>query len=352
MDSNYIAAQGHFQNTFAVGFAEDNGRYSEMERAREIADYAGSTCHQKVITPEEYWAVLPKVQYHMDEPLADPSAVALWFVDELAASKLKVVMSGEGADELFGGYVIYHEPVSLRPFKVLPAGLKKKIKEKLEDNKKNFKGKNYLIRGCTPIEERFIGNAYLFHPKEKAKVLKSSIPAEDPKTLTAACYQKTRKLDDTARMQYIDLKFWLIGDILQKADKMSMAHSLETRVPYLDIEVYKTARKLSFDNKIRKTQTKYAFREAAHSILPEQVATRKKLGFPVPTRVWLKENKYYDKVRAAFESEASKKFFQTDYLIRLMDDHYNGLADNSRKIWAVYTFLVWYDVYFGEQQSA
>ena len=352
VDSNYIAAQGHFQNTFTVGFAEDNGRYSEMERAREIADYAGSTCHQKVITPEEYWAVLPKVQYHMDEPLADPSAVALWFVDELAASKLKVVMSGEGADELFGGYVIYHEPVSLRPFKVLPAGLKKKIKEKLEDNKKNFKGKNYLIRGCTPIEERFIGNAYLFHPKEKAKVLKSSIPAEDPKTLTAACYQKTRKLDDTARMQYIDLKFWLIGDILQKADKMSMAHSLETRVPYLDIEVYKTARKLSFDSKIRKTQTKYAFREAAHSILPEQVATRKKLGFPVPTRVWLKEKKYYDKVRAAFESEASKKFFQTDYLIRLMDDHYNGLADNSRKIWAVYTFLVWYDVYFGEQQSA
>ena len=125
-----------------------------------------------MITPEEYWAVLPKVQYHMDEPLADPSAVALWFVDELAASKLKVVMSGEGADELFGGYVIYHEPVSLRPFKVLPAGLKKKIKEKLEDNKKNFKGKNYLIRGCTPIEERFIGNAYLFHPKEKAKSLK------------------------------------------------------------------------------------------------------------------------------------------------------------------------------------
>lgn len=133
---------------------------------------------------------------------------------------------------------------------------------------------------------------------------------------------------------------------------MSMAHSLETRVPYLDIEVYKTAKKLSFDNKIRKTQTKYAFREAAHSILPEEVAARKKLGFPVPTRVWLKEKKYYDKVRAAFESEASKKFFQTDYLIKLMDDHYNGLSDNSRKIWAVYTFLVWYDVYFGERQSA
>ena len=282
----------------------------------------------------------------MDEPLADPSAVALWFVDELAASKLKVVMSGEGADELFGGYVIYHEPVSLRPFKVLPAGLKKKIKEKLEDNKKNFKGKNYLIRGCTPIEERFIGNAYLFHPKEKAKVLKSSIPAEDPKTLTAACYQKTRKLDDTARMQYIDLKFWLIGDILQKADKMSMAHSLETRVPYLDIEVYKTARKLSFDNKIRKTQTKYAFREAAHSILPEQVATRKKLGFPVPIRVWIKEEPWYSEIKELFTSEAAEEFFNTDILMGLLEEHKAGHKDNSRKIWTVFSFLIWHKVFF------
>ena len=150
-------------------------------------------------------------------------------------------------------------------------------------------------------------------------------------------------------MQYIDLKFWLIGDILLKADKMSMAHSLETRVPYLDIEVFKTARKVSFRNKIRKTQTKYAFRMAAHSKLPKQVSNRKKLGFPVPIRVWLRQKQYYDKVRTAFTSGSSEQFFRTEYLIKLLDDHYNGVEDNSRKIWTIYTFLVWYDIYFKEE---
>lgn len=349
VDSNYIAAQGHFQNTFTVGFAEDNGKYSEIERAREIADFAGSTCHEKLITAEEFWDAVPKVQYYMDEPLADASAVALWFVDQLAASKLKVVMSGEGADELFGGYVIYHEPVSLRPFRMLPDKTKRKLKAKLENSGRSFRGKNYLLRGCTSVEERFIGNAYIFHPEEKAKVLKNGIPVTYPEKLTAECYRKTRKLDETARMQYIDLKFWLIGDILLKADKMSMAHSLETRVPYLDIEVFKTVRKVSFRNKIRKTQTKYAFRMAAHSKLPKQVSNRKKLGFPVPIRVWLRQKQYYDKVRTAFTSGSSEQFFRTEYLIKLLDDHYNGVEDNSRKIWTIYTFLVWYDIYFKEE---
>ena len=153
-------------------------------------------------------------------------------------------------------------------------------------------------------------------------------------------------------MQYIDLKFWLIGDILLKADKMSMAHSLETRVPYLDVKVFQTARKVSFHNKIRKTQTKYAFRMAAHSKLPEQVSSRKKLGFPVPIRVWLRQKEYYDKVRAVLESDVSGQFFQRDYLVKLLDDHYHGAEDNSRKIWTIYTFLVWYDIYFGEEKTA
>lgn len=346
VDSNYIAAQGHFQNTFTVGFAEDNGRYSELEKAKAIADFAGSTCHQKTITAEEYWNIIPKMQYHMDEPLADPAAVALWFVDELAASHLKVVMSGEGADELFGGYVIYHEPVSLRPFRVLPDKTKQKLKTMLE-KRGAFKGKNYLMRGCTPLERRFIGNAYIFHPEEKAKLLKKEIAVTYPEKLTEACYAKTKKLDETARMQYIDLKFWMIGDILQKADKMSMAHSLETRVPYLDVKVFETARRLAFHNRIRGKQTKYAFRMAAKSCLPEEVSKRKKLGFPVPIRVWLRQEAYYEKVKALFVSEYAEMFFNQAYLMELLDAHYRGEADNSRKIWTVYTFLVWYEIYFG-----
>ncbi|MBQ4153378.1 MAG: asparagine synthase, partial [Oscillospiraceae bacterium] len=334
--------------TFTVGFSEDNGRYSEMHLAAELSAELNCANYQKTITAKEYWGALPRVAYHMDEPLADPSAVALFFVNQLASQHLKVVMSGEGSDELFGGYNIYHEPFSLRPFKLVPRGLKAKIGKKLEQSPKNFRGKNYIIRGCKTLEERFIGNAHLMDAEEKRSILKSHIPATEPSVLTKAAYENSKHLDDVSRMQDIDLRFWLPGDILLKADKMSMAHSLEIRVPFLDKKVFSAAQKLAIQNKVRKKTTKFAFREIAAECLPEASSQRKKLGFPVPIRVWLKQPEYYNLVKDAFQSNTAEEFFSTDALVKLLDAHYNGEKDNSRKIWAIFQFLVWHKVYFDE----
>lgn len=346
VDSSYILANARVDKTFTVGFQEGKGQYSEIEQASALSRELGCENYQKVITPKEYWSVLPRVMYHMDEPLADPAAVALYFVDQLAAEHLKVVMSGEGSDELFGGYNIYHEPSSLRPFKLFPSGLKRWMGGKLEASRSRFKGKNYMIRGCKPLETRFIGNAHMMDREEKRRILAEHIPVTDPTKLTADCYERTRELDDVSRMQYIDLNFWLPGDILLKADKMSMAHSLETRVPFLDKEVFRTARKLAPHNKVNGKTTKFAFREVAAEKLPESTFKKKKLGFPVPIRVWLKQPKYYERVKAAFTSEDAALFFRAGELTELLEAHYRGEKDNSRKIWEVYMFLVWYQVYF------
>lgn len=345
VDSNYVLMKSHVDKAFTVGFAEDSGKYSEIQYAEEMAKAKGVEHYKKVITAEEYWDVLPKVMYYMDEPLADPSAVALYFVDELARKHLKAVLSGEGSDELFGGYNIYHEPLSLRPFKILPKGAKRVLR-KFAVRHSNIRGMNYIRRGCTPLEQRFIGNAYMFTRREKARVLAEGMPVTSPEELTKSYYEKTKGLDDVARMQYIDLNFWLRGDILLKADRMSMANAVESRVPFLDKEVFYTARNLSMNNKVRGKVTKLAFRKAAREVLPEFTAQKKKLGFPVPVRVWLREKPYYERVKSAFTSEDAAKFFQTKYLMKLLDEHYQGKKDNSRKVWCIYIFLVWYQVYF------
>ena len=286
------------------------------------------------------------MQYYLDQPLADPACVALYFVSKLAAEHVKVVLSGEGADELFGGYRIYHEPTSLRGYQRLPKWLRRGIAgcvSILPD----IKGKSFLIRGSKSLEERFIGNANMFSKKEKAKLLKD-IPATDPTLYTAEYYDRCKGQDDVTRMQYLDINRWMVGDILLKADRMSMAHSLELRVPFLDKKVFEVAATIPVKHRIGGGTTKYAMREAAKRHIPESSASKPKLGFPVPIRVWLKQDAYYNKVKEAFLSEASKQFFNTDYLVRLLDEHKAGKKDNSRKIWTVYMFLVWYGVFFAD----
>ena len=345
VDSNYIAAQGHFQNTFTVGFAEDNGRYSEMERAREIADYAGSTCHQKVITPEEYWEKLPMIQYHMDEPLADPAAIALYFVCNLASQSLKVVLSGEGADEIFGGYNVYSEPGG-SAYDKLPRGLRRGIGH-IAEKMPAHRGRNFLVRKGKDLEERFIGNAFMLNEAERERILKHPTGKYPHTALTKPFYDKAKDLDDVTKMQYIDIHFWLIGDILLKADKMSMANSLEVRVPFLDRVVFDVARKVPTEYKVNKENTKFAMRQAAHRYLPDMVAEKKKLGFPVPIRIWLREENYYNMVKEAFHSPAAEEFFKVDEIMKYLDEHKAGKADNSRKIWTIYMFLVWHKQFFG-----
>lgn len=359
VDSSYVAAVADVDKTFTVGFGNDE-KYNEIGWAKNFSDAIGKENTSKVITPEEYWGSLEMIQYHMDEPLADPSAVALYFVCNIASQHLKVVLSGEGADEIFGGYNVYSDPNGTLYDKI-PMSIRHAIgsaAEKLPAHR----GINFFVRKGKTVEERFIGNAYMFTPEQRKELLKISTSAPEPTEITGSYFSRVKGCDDVTKMQYLDLHMWMAGDILLKADKMSMANSLELRVPFLDKKVMGLAEKIptryrvTHDKGTSETKyiTKYAMRLAAKKDTPKQTAktaAKKKLGFPVPIRVWLKEDKYYNIVRKAFESESSKQFFNTAPLIKLLDDHRAGKADNSRKIWTVYIFLVWYKVYFENNGS-
>lgn len=345
VDSSYVATQFKGQKSFTVGF--NYNQYNEIDYAKELAEEIGQDHYFKKITDDEFWNIVPKVQYYMDQPHADPSCVALYYVCNIASEHVKVVLSGEGADELFGGYRIYHEPYSLRYSKLLPRFMWKGIAGVLNAIPINFPGKSYANRASKTLEERFIGNANLFSDKEKMKILRNTEGMKKTYEITKPFYDDTKGMDDVTRMQYIDINLWMIGDILLKADRMSMANSLELRVPFLDKEVWNLARTIPSKFKVTKDgRTKVAMREAALKNMPEKVAQRKKLGFPVPTREWLKQEKYYNIVRKEFESDTAKKYFVTEELIKLLDEHYNLKKDNSRKIWTIYVFLIWYKQFF------
>lgn len=346
VDSSYVAAVANVDKTFTVGFGEDE-KYNEIGYAKEFSKYIHKENFSKVISPEEYWNSLSKIQYHMDEPLADPAAVALFFVCQIASKKVKAVLSGEGADEIFGGYNIYHNPADMASYFKIPRPIRKAVGA-VADKLPHKHGINYLIRGSKDLDERFIGNAYIFSEKERKDILSIKTNAPDAMAITKPFYDKVRDQDQVTQMQYIDLHLWMTGDILLKADKMSMAHSLELRVPFLDRKVMELAEQIPVKDRVTETETKYAMRLAALQACPPQTAKKKKLGFPVPIRVWLKEDKYYNIVKDKFTSPQSAQFFHTDKLVQLLDDHRAGKYDYSRKIWTVFSFLVWYDVYFSD----
>ena len=343
VDSSLVAARFGGKKSFTVGFDYDG--FNEIEYAKGLSEDVGLTHHAKLITTEEYWEGLAKIQYHMDEPLADPSAAALYFVSQEACKHVKGVLSGEGADEIFGGYNIYREPLSLRPITILPKPLRRALAA-IAAKLPAFKGRNFLIRAGKDVEERFIGNANVFTEKERGEILKNSRGVKN-KELTRPYYDQVRHCDDITKMQYLDLHMWMVGDILLKADKMTMAHSLEGRVPFLDKEVFAVARTLPTKYRVNKKATKYAFRLAAGRHLKPEWAQKRKLGFPVPVRLWLRQQRYYDIVKAAFGDSDAAKFFHQERLMTLLDEHKAGRRDNGRKIWTVYMFLVWYKEYFG-----
>lgn len=346
VDSSYVAASANVDKTFTVGFASDEGdRYNEISYAKELSEYIGVKNINKVISPEEYWGSLSKIQYHMDEPLADPAAVALYFVCNIASKELKVVLSGEGADEIFGGYNVYKEPIEFTAYNKIPMPIRRFI-GKIAELLPARRGLNFLVRRGKTLEERFIGNAYMFTEKERSKLLKNSSNAKSPAQLCKPYYDKAAECDSVTKMQYLDIHMWMAGDILLKADKMSMANSLELRVPFLDKKIMELAQRIPTEYRVNEHNTKYAMRQAALRKIPQKSADKKKLGFPVPIRVWLKQDKYYNVVKSAFLSDTAVKYFNTDRLIKLLDDHKNGKKDNSRKIWTVYMFLVWYKDFF------
>ena len=348
IDSSYIAEAAKVDKTFTVGFESPDGdRYNEIGFAKEFAETIGVENISKVITPEEYWNTFPLIQYHMDEPLADPAAIALYFVSRLASESVKVVMSGEGADELFGGYRIYQEPLTLTFYDKLPFAIRRII-SKICSYLPQKHGINYLVRRGKTIEERFIGNANIFSIKERNAILKSEVAksAVSPRLVCKRFYDEVKDKDTVTKMQYLDINMWLMGDILLKADKTSMANSLELRVPFLDKKVMEFASTIPLNCRVNTVTTKLALRKAAEKTLPKRTVTKDKLGFPVPIRVWLKEDEYYEKVKNIFESDVAQKYFNTEKLVALLDNHREGKADLSRKIWTVYTFLIWYNQFF------
>ncbi len=348
IDSSYIAEAANVDKTFTVGFESNDGdRYNEIGYAKDFAKTINVENISKVITPTEYWETFPKIQYHMDEPLADPAAIALYFVSNLASQYVKVVMSGEGADELFGGYRIYSEPITLTAYDKLPFCIRRAISKICEYLPKKH-GINYLVRRGKKIEERFIGNANIFSKKERDRVLKSEAAkrAVEPKILCDKFYAEVADKDDITKMQYLDINMWLMGDILLKADKTSMANSLELRVPFLDKNVMALAETIPLNCRVSTASTKLALRKAAEKTLPARTARKDKLGFPVPIREWLRQDGYYNIVKTAFISEASGRYFNVEELVKMLDEHKAGKADLSRKIWTVYTFLVWYEQFF------
>jgi len=354
VDSGYMAAlfskfsKNRENRAFTVGFGHE--KYNEIEYAKSLADKLGLTHITKIISTQEYWESLPRIQYLMDEPLADPAAVAFYFACKEAAQHVKIAFSGEGADEFFGGYNIYKEPLSLRFYAKLPLPLRKWLANIAKRLPKWLRGRSFIIRGAKSVEERFIGNAFIFTKEERDRLLKHPV-IQSPTDITRPYYDLVKHQDDITKMQFLDIYLWLEGDILLQADKMSMAHSLQLRTPLLDLEVAKVASYLPVKHRVGKKMTKIAFRKAAAKHLPPEIAERYKLGFPIPTRIWLKEEKYYNLVKSEFTGYVAEEYFHTNELVNLLDEHYTGKADNSRKIWTVYMFLLWHNEFFPKEIS-
>ena len=344
VDSSYITACLMPDKTFSVGF--DYDRFNETNYAKELSDKLGIENYRELISADECFDAFPDIQYHMDEPQSNPSSVPLYFLARLAKKQVTVVLSGEGADEIYAGYEWYDEPPMMQKYKRIPQPLRlaaASVAKRLP----YFKGHDFIIKSTGRPEDYFIGQAYVWGDKNALRVLRPEYRVgPSPSEVTAPIYARVKDKSELDKKQYLDLNLWLPGDILLKADKMSMANSLEVRVPFLDKIVMKQAEALPHEYKINGRNTKYIFRKAANKTLPDEWADRKKMGFPVPIRRWLREEKYYNIVKDCITSEYAAEFFDTRLLLSLLDEHYAEKADNGRKIWTVYTFLVWYKRFF------
>ena len=343
VDSGLLTALAMPQRSYTISYAEP--KYDESFPAQALARNLGIRNRVRRISPGEFWDAVPAVQYHMDEPLADAAAVALYFLNREAAKEVKVCLSGEGADELFGGYNIYRDPFTLRWYDRLPPWLRGGLGA-AASLLPPAPGVNFLVRRGLPLEERYFGPTALLTEREKRRLLAEYDGDGDPMFLTESVWDSTEGLDPVTRMQQVDLQLWLAGDILLKADKMSMAHSLELRVPFLDREVFALAAALPAAAKADARFTKIALRQAAARHLPAANAVRKKLGFPVPVRDWLRQEPYTSRVRAVFSRPAAAQFFNPRVLHSMLNHHLHG-GDCWRQIWCVYSFLIWYEQFFG-----
>ena len=344
VDSSFIATMARPDKTYSVGFKTDG--FDESMDAKALCDILKIKNRRREITADEFFEVLPAVQYQSDEPHANLSAVPLYFLSEMAAEDLKVVLSGEGADEFFGGYETYHGSKSGSVYKaIVPRKLRGWIGRKIGD--RDHRGLNFFKRNALDLEDSYIGQAFIMDNDQANDLLqenyRSNLTYQD---VTRPYFEKVKGKDELHKKMYLDMHLWLPNDILLKADKMTMAHSLELRVPYLDRKVWSYARTLPSNLLIDDHQTKTVFRKSSEKVLPEEWVKRKKKGFPVPIRQWLWEEKYASRFREMFEQPFAKEFFHTEILLQWLKDHQEKKANNQRKLYTVYAFLLWYKAYF------
>ena len=344
VDSSYVVSDAKPMKTYSVGFKVEG--FDETGLAEDLCKILKITHKKKEITPDEFFDALPYVQYHSDEPHANLSAVPLFYLSELAARDVKVVLSGEGADEFFGGYDWYIQSGVSKVYKKLPMGMRKLFAKTLGKIPQRHV-KKFFTSNAEKVEDTYIGQAFIMNDEEANRILaekyRSSLSFKD---VTKPYYDEVKDCDDLTKKLYLDMNLWLPYDILLKADKMTMAHSLELRVPYLDREVWKVARSLTSDQKTKGRHTKIAFRKAALSHIPPEWSNRKKAGFMVPFRVWIRDEEYASYVRDMFRRDFTKEFFDESALEKLLEDHVAGKANNAREIYTVLSFLIWYEQYF------
>ncbi|MDD6329857.1 MAG: asparagine synthase (glutamine-hydrolyzing) [Firmicutes bacterium] len=348
VDSSYVVkeiSKGTKKvKTFSVGYEEE--KYSELPYAQDFSNVIGVPNIANKVSADEFFDAVPEIQYYMDEPLPNPSEIPLYFLAKNARRYVKVVLSGEGADELFGGYPMYLAGGHFDHYSHKVPRPVRKVLGAVAKHCPNFKGKNFLVRGAMEPYQRFMRANYVFQSAERQKFLKRPIASKVPEEYSKRYFNEVSNLDEPTQLQYVDMHTWMIYDILLKADRMSMANSLELRVPFLDKKMLELSTRIPSRYRAANETTKIALRGAAIKQLPERTANKKKLGFPVPLNDWLREDKYYNKVKAAFQSDIAEKFFVTSELMKLLDDHKSGKALNMQKIWSFYTFILWYEQFF------
>ncbi len=348
VDSSYVVkeiSKGTKKvKTFSVGYEEE--KYSELPYAQDFSNVIGVPNIANKVSADEFFDAVPEIQYYMDEPLPNPSEIPLYFLAKNARRYVKVVLSGEGADELFGGYPMYLAGGHFDHYSHKVPRPVRKVLGTVAKHCPNFKGKNFLVRGAMEPYQRFMRANYVFQSAERQKFLKRPIASKVPEEYSKRYFDEVSNLDEPTQLQYVDMHTWMIYDILLKADRMSMANSLELRVPFRDKKMLELSTRIPSRYRAANETTKIALRGAAIKQLPERTANKKKLGFPVPLNDWLREDKYYNKVKAAFQSDIAEKFFVTSELMKLLDDHKSGKALNMQKIWSFYTFILWYEQFF------
>ena len=310
VDSSYVLAMSDAEQADSCGYEEE--RFDESVLAEKTAQLLGRKFSRSIITPEQFFDIVPYVMYNMEQPLGDASAIVFTLGCNATAEHTKICYSGEGSDEFFGGYNMYRNA------------------ERYGENLKNF----------------YVGNTNIMKEDEKQKILKKYDPDVLPIELARGIYEETEGLDPLTKMSDVDIQIWLEGDIYLNVDKMSTAAGLEIRMPLTDRRIFDIASRMPSRFKVNEEQNKVAFRTAAAKVLPEEIAFRKKLGFIVPIRIWMADERYNQDVQRLFHSDIAEKFFDVDAINAIFDEYVGGNSDNWRKVWTIYTFLVWYEEYF------